>query len=224
MLNAYDLRQLSLTIFFLIAGTAAIISQDLNMILNVAFLPQVLLFVPQFYKTFVKKEYEGLSFKSMSILVISSSLFLLSGMLIPEWHMVVLNTIDLAFVFAICWILNKTKSIQIAMLSAVLFSAGYGLYTMGLSINYFLLVCGGISCIGILQQAYTSLRTKNTKGVSYSTFFFMFFLYALWFVWSLKMDMWGATITTFIASAASFIICIIKLRNWREDHPVHMTN
>jgi MtN3 and saliva related transmembrane protein len=74
-------------------------------------------------------------------------------------------------------------------------------------------LAGTFTLIGFLPQTYKTIRTRNTKGLSLSTFFIVGAGAALWTAYGVGLHTPVIWVTNGIVATCCLIITMIKLSN-----------
>lgn len=218
-IHKHDIQEFSFAFSLVILAVWAILQHDANLLATVVFLPNLLLFVPQFMRTFVHKDTDGLSFGSMATLGSASIFFALGGLLVPEIKMLVVNAVSLALCMAICWTLNKkTGLLYIAFVTITTLAAYFIALQFELTANPYLFIGGWLANVGLIQQCWSIHKTGHTHGISFKTFLMIMFVGGVWLAWAIEINLWGTILSNSIGLLCSGYICTRKLMNWRKDH------
>lgn len=215
-----DLQEFGFALGLVILAIWAILQNSAELLATVVFIPNLILFIPQFKRTFIQKDTEGLSFGSMASLGYASIFFCSAGLIIPEMKMFFVNAFCLLLCAAICFVLNKKLTLYYVGILLITIASAYFTYVyFNINANPYLFLGGWIANLGLIQQCWSIHKTKQTHGVSFKTFTLILFVGGVWLAWAIELNLWGTILSNSVGALCSSYICFKKLKNWRIDHP-----
>ncbi len=216
-----DLLDMTFAAILILLFISALVVGNPKYTATIVLLPNIIVFLPQFNRTVLKGDIAGLSLGSMLLLGLGTILFTLAGFYSQEFGMMAVNAISLLFVFAICLKLHKKGSLALPF--GVLLLTPLSILAVENNIidaNAFLFLGGWVSNIGLIQQAITIHKTKETHGISFKTFMLILFVCGTWLYWGIQLNFWGTMLSNSVGAVCLLYICLYKIKNWRKDHPI----